>query len=167
MAARVAAEIARQLPSLPRAAIASRALEHARCMLVADIDAAIAVANAYAPEHLSLQIEAAARVSERIDNAGAVFVGAWSAETFGDYVCGPSHVLPTYGSARFASALTVADFCKDHHVVTLEPAGIQRLGPHVVALADAEGLTAHADSVRLRLDLIAASTSATSTERDA
>jgi histidinol dehydrogenase len=71
--------------------------------------------------------------------------------SIGDYLAGPSHVLPTYGSARFSSALTVGDFMKDHHVVTITEEGLRHLGPHVMALADQEGLAAHGDSVRLRM----------------
>jgi histidinol dehydrogenase len=120
--------------------------------LVDDPETALAVVDAIAPEHLELQCQDAAELAERVNNAGAIFCGPWSPASVGDYVAGPSHVLPTYGSARFASALTVADFVKDHHVITLDEAGLARLGPHVVALADREGLEAHARSVRLRLD---------------
>ncbi|HEX7134528.1 MAG TPA: histidinol dehydrogenase, partial [Iamia sp.] len=84
--------------------------------------------------------------------AGAVFVGPWSPASVGDYVAGPSHVLPTAGTARFGSALTVADFTKDIHVVTLDRDALAAVGPHVAALAEAEGLPAHADSVRRRLE---------------
>ncbi len=146
----------RLLADAPRAAdVRSTLAAGGYAVLVDDPGAALAVVNAIAPEHLELQCAGADEMAGRVDNAGAIFCGPWSPASVGDYVAGPSHVLPTYGSARFASALTVADFCKDHHVVTLEPAGIQRLGPHVVALADTEGLTAHADSVRLRLNLLA------------
>ncbi len=150
LAARVEAEIARQLPTLPRAAIASRALEHARCVLVADIAAAIAVANAYAPEHLSLQIEAAARASERIDNAGAVFVGPWSAETFGDYVCGPSHVLPTDGAARAWSGVGVEAFMKCLNLQTLDQSSAHAFTGAAARLARLEGLEAHARAAEIR-----------------
>jgi len=121
-------------------------------VLVDGPDAALAVVNAIAPEHLELQCEGAEALAERVDNAGAIFCGPCSPASVGDYVAGPSHVLPTYGSARFASALTVADFSKDHHVVRLDPSGLARLGPHVMALANAEGLAAHAASIQLRLD---------------
>jgi histidinol dehydrogenase len=113
---------------------------------------AIAVVNAIAPEHLELQCRNAEAMADSVDNAGAIFCGSYSPASLGDYVAGPSHVLPTFGSARFASALTVTDFVKDHHVVTVNERGISRLGPHVIALADQEGLEAHAQSVRLRLD---------------
>ncbi len=120
--------------------------------LVDDRVAALAVIDAIAPEHLELQIEDAEQLAASVRNAGAIFCGNFSPASVGDYVAGPSHVLPTYGSARFSSALTVGDFCKDHHVVTIDAEGIDELGPHVIALADREGLAAHSESVRLRLD---------------
>ncbi len=120
--------------------------------LVDDRAAALAVIDAIAPEHLELQIEGAEELAASVRNAGAIFCGNFSPASVGDYVAGPSHVLPTYGSARFSSALTVGDFCKDHHVVTIDPDGIDELGPHVIALADCEGLDAHSESVRMRLD---------------
>ncbi len=120
--------------------------------LVDDAAAAIAVVDAIAPEHLELQCRNAEAMADQVGNAGAIFCGNWSPASLGDYVAGPSHVLPTFGSARFASALTVADFVRDHHVVTTTREGLARLGPDVVALADQEGLTAHADSIRLRLE---------------
>ena len=152
----------RLLAAAPRAAdVRSTLAAGGYAVLVDGPEAALAVVNAIAPEHLELQCAGAAELAERVDNAGAIFCGPWSPASVGDYVAGPSHVLPTYGSARFASALTVADFCKDHHVVTLDPSGIQRLGPHVVALADTEGLDAHAQSIRLRLDRLATTSSTT------
>ncbi len=119
--------------------------------LVDDREAALAVIDKIAPEHLELQISDAEALGERVRNAGAIFCGNFAPASVGDYVAGPSHVLPTYGSARFSSALTVADFQKDHHLVTITAEGISEMGPHVVALADREGLAAHSESVRLRL----------------
>ena len=119
--------------------------------LVDDAEAAVAVIDAIAPEHLELQVEGAEELAGRVSNAGAIFCGNHAPASVGDYVAGPSHVLPTYGSARFSSALTVADFQKDHHVVTIDAEGLADLGPHVEALATREGLAAHAESVRLRL----------------
>ena len=84
-------------------------------------------------------------------HAGAIFCGPWTPASLGDYVAGPSHVLPTNGTARFASALTVRDFMKDLHVVTADRSALESVADHVVALADAEGLHAHAESIRLRL----------------
>ncbi len=120
--------------------------------LVDDRDAAIAVVDAIAPEHLELQISDPETLARRVRNAGAIFCGNYAPASVGDYVAGPSHVLPTYGSARFASALTVSDFQKDHHIVSIDAEGLAELGPHTQALATQEGLAAHADSVRLRLE---------------
>ncbi len=120
--------------------------------LVDNPDAALAVVDAIAPEHLELQCENADQLARRVNNAGAIFCGDLAPASIGDYLAGPSHVLPTYGSARFSSALTVSDFVKDHHIVTVEEQGLKTLGPHVVTLAACEGLDAHAASVQLRLD---------------
>ncbi|MCP3990267.1 MAG: histidinol dehydrogenase [Actinomycetia bacterium] len=119
--------------------------------LVDDEAAALAVVDAIAPEHLELQCRNAVSLANEVNNAGAIFCGSLSPASIGDYVAGPSHVLPTYGSARFSSALTVADFCKDHHVVAIDDEGLERLGPHAITMADQEGLAAHAESIRLRL----------------
>lgn len=118
--------------------------------LVDSPEAAMAVSNLIAPEHLELLVDDPRALLPLVRHAGAVFCGSWSPASFGDYLAGPSHVLPTDGTARFASALTVADFTKDVHVVTVSPEGLDTLGPHVIALAEAEGLDAHAESVRLR-----------------
>ena len=85
-----------------------------------------------------------------VHHAGAIFCGPWSPASVGDYVAGPSHVLPTFGSARFASALTVDDFQKHMHTVTLDEDALARVGPWVEAIAEAEGLAAHAESIRVR-----------------
>ena len=113
---------------------------------------AVQVANLIAPEHLELLCREPASLVGGIRHAGAVFCGPWAPASVGDYIAGPSHVLPTYGTARFSSALTVDDFLKHHHVITVaravfEPEG---LGDAVATLADAEGLDAHAESIRLR-----------------
>ncbi len=119
--------------------------------LVDDEAAALAVVDAIAPEHLELQVADAESLAARVNNAGAIFCGNLAPASLGDYIIGPSHVLPTYGSARFASALTVGDFMKDHHVVTVNTDGISNFGPHVITLAEAEGLDSHAESIRLRM----------------
>ena len=112
---------------------------------------AVAVSNAIAPEHLELQVAEPESLTALVRHAGAVFTGAWSPASVGDYVAGPSHVLPTFGSARFGEALTVADFTKHVHVVSLDERALRAVGPHVIALAEEEGLPAHAASIRLRL----------------
>ena len=111
---------------------------------------AMAVANFIAPEHLELQTADDDALLPLVRHAGAVFCGAYAPASLGDYVAGPSHVLPTHGTARFASALTVRDFMKDLHVVRVEQDGLEALGDAVEALAGAEGLDAHAASIRIR-----------------
>jgi len=122
-----------------------------RACLVDGPEAALAVANVIAPEHLELLFDGAGDYLELVQSAAAVFVGPWSPASLGDYVAGSNHVLPTNRSARFASALRVEDFRRHIHVVEAERAGLERLAPHVIALADTEGLPAHAESVRIRL----------------
>jgi len=122
-----------------------------RACLVDDLEAALAVANVIAPEHLELLFEGAADCLPLVESAGAVFLGPWSPASLGDYVAGPNHVLPTNRSARFASALRADDFRRHIHAVEADHAGLARLGPHAIALADVEGLAAHAESVRIRL----------------
>jgi histidinol dehydrogenase len=118
--------------------------------LVDGPEQAMAVANAIAPEHLELMTADPEALVPLVRHAGAVFTGAYAPASVGDYIAGPSHVLPTYGSARFAGALGVADFLKPVHVVSLDEPTLARLAPHVAAIAEAEGLAAHADSVRVR-----------------
>ncbi len=112
--------------------------------------AACAVANVVAPEHLELLVDDAVDLLDRITAAGAVFLGVNAPASVGDYLAGPNHVLPTNRTARFASALRVDDFCRHLHAVSLDATALGTLGPHVVTLAETEGLPAHADSVRLR-----------------
>jgi histidinol dehydrogenase len=112
---------------------------------------ALAVANEIAPEHLQLMTAAPEDLLPLVRNAGAVFCGPWAPASLGDYLAGPSHVLPTFGSARFGQALTVADFTKHMHVVDAEQPAIAALAPHLAALAEAEGLAAHAESARRRV----------------
>lgn len=121
-------------------------------VLVDGPDQALEVVNVIATEHLELMCAGADAMAAGVRSAGAVFCGPWAPASVGDYVAGPNHVLPTARTARFASALRVDDFCKHLHVVSLERAALARLAPHVVAMAEAEGLAAHADSVRIRCD---------------
>ncbi|MFP5322403.1 MAG: histidinol dehydrogenase [Acidimicrobiia bacterium] len=121
-------------------------------VLVDGPEAAVDVANVIAPEHLELQVADPEALLPRVKHAGAVFCGPWSPASVGDYAAGPNHVLPTYGSARFSGALRVDDFCKHVHVVTLDEGALRTLAPHVQAMAEAEGLAAHADSVRQRVE---------------
>jgi len=132
------------------AEIAGTLASSGHCVLVDDEQQALAVVDAIAPEHLQLMVAAPEALAERVHNAGAVFLGPWTPTSIGDYVAGPSHVLPTAGTARFAGALTVADFTKDVNLITADQDALRRLGPHVEALAVAEGLEAHAESIRVR-----------------
>jgi histidinol dehydrogenase len=118
--------------------------------LVDGPEEALAVANVVAPEHLELMVDDAADLLDLVQSAGAVFCGSASPASLGDYVAGPSHVLPTNRSARFASALSTRDFLRHIHVVEASAEGLETLGPHVVTLATAEGLTEHARSIELR-----------------
>ncbi|NMO04229.1 histidinol dehydrogenase [Gordonia sp. TBRC 11910] len=119
-------------------------------VLVDDLDAGIAVVDAYAAEHLEIQTRDAAAVAERITNAGAIFVGAYSPVSLGDYCAGSNHVLPTSGSARHASGLSVQTFLKGVHVIDYDEAALKDVAAAVITLADAEDLPAHGDAVKRR-----------------
>ena len=119
-------------------------------VLVDGPQSAAEVVNFIAPEHLQVMTEAPEAVIDQVKNAGAIFRGPLAPASIGDYVAGPSHVLPTNGTARFAGALGVRDFVKPMHEITVDTEGLAAVSPHVAAIADAEGLDAHAQSVRLR-----------------
>jgi histidinol dehydrogenase len=147
----VSAEVAAIAHASPRRADLEATLgANGYAVLVDGPADALAVANAIAPEHLELLCAGGEDLVALVRHAGAVFCGPWSPASLGDYVAGPSHVLPTNGSARFGQALTVADFVKHVHVVTASEDGVRAAAPAVIALAETEGLPAHADSVRWR-----------------
>jgi histidinol dehydrogenase len=139
-----------QVATLPRETIARAALSEARAVLVRSPGEAAEVANAYAPEHLSLQVEIPSSVVPLIEAAGTVFVGRFAAETFGDYVCGPSHVLPTDGAARTWSGVTTASFMTSFVVQEIGRDAAQHLAPAAARLARLEGLEAHARAADIR-----------------
>ena len=148
----VAAEVDRQLSMLARREIARESLKRFGAIFVAkNIDTAIDLANRIAPEHLELQINEPFEFLGRIRNAGAVFLGNYTPEPMGDYIAGPSHVLPTAGTARFASALSVDHFIKKTSVIYYSQAAFKREAADVIRLAKIEGLDAHARSVEVRL----------------
>lgn len=150
----VSEAVVRLTATAPRREEISATLERSgHCVLVDSPEAAMDVSNAVAPEHLELLCSEPEGLIPLVRNAGAVFCGPWSPASLGDYLAGPSHVLPTHGSARFSSALSVEDFLRNHHVITVSREGLEALGPPTIALAEAEGLDAHAESVRLRLEL--------------
>ncbi len=151
-AARVAAAVDRALPTLPRAAIAGASWRaHGATILVRDWDEAAALTNRLAPEHLQIMLAEPAAVFARIRHAGAVFLGRHTPEALGDYIAGPNHVLPTGRTARYASGLSVFDFLKRTTWMQAGDRAIAELAPAAIRLAEAEGLTAHADSLRARL----------------
>ena len=148
----VAVAVAEAIPALPRATIAGASWElHGATIVVRDWDEAVALVDRLAPEHLQLMMPEAEEVFARIRHAGAVFLGPSCPEAIGDYIAGPNHVLPTGRTARFASGLSVYDFLKRTTWVAAEAAGLRAVGPAAVALAEAEGLYAHAASISLRL----------------
>ena len=152
LAARVAAALAAQLATLPRRAIAERALAAFGAIVVTrSVAEAVEIANRLAPEHLELAVRDPGPVAAGVRHAGAVFLGQDAPEALGDYLAGPNHVLPTGGTARFASPLGVYDFVKRTSVIGAGPRTLATLGPPVVRLARLEGLDAHGRAVERRL----------------
>ncbi len=148
----IALRVSQQLSALPRSETAAASIERYGAVFVAkSMDAAVGLANRIAPEHLELHIKDPLPWLGRIENAGAVFIGDHSPEPVGDYFAGPNHVLPTAGTARFASALGVDDFLKKTSVIAYSRAAFDRDAPSIIRLAELEGLTAHAESVRIRV----------------
>ena len=149
----------------PRAAVLREALSHhGRIILVADVPTAVAIANAYAPEHLSVDVPDLETAVGAVRNAGSVFVGPWAPESAGDYATGANHVLPTGGLARGCGALAVETYGKFIQVQHISREGLAALRPTITALAGAEGLFAHRDAVEMRFSPEPASDSATPTE---
>ena len=148
----VARETERQLLALPRQAIARSALEaNGALVLTASIEEAVRVANLLAPEHLELLVADPESLLPQVRNAGAVFLGRFTPEVIGDYVAGPNHVLPTAGTARFASALSTEDFVKRLSVIQYSAEGLREAGPHVAELSRVEGLHGHGAAAAMRL----------------
>lgn len=151
-AGEVAAEVERQLPLLPRKTIARASWDKYGAVIVADtLDEAIEFSNRIAPEHLELAVRDPFAILPKIVNAGAIFMGHWTPEAAGDYLAGPNHTLPTGGTARFFSPLSVDDFVKKSSIVYFSEKGLQRLGSDIVRIAGMEGLEAHGRSVSIRL----------------
>lgn len=141
----------RQLDNLSRRNIAAVAIGHSRFILAADLGEAVEISNHYAPEHLIVHVDNARDLLPGIRNAGSVFLGPWSPESVGDYCSGTNHVLPTYGTARSYSGLGVDQFLRHMTVQELSRAGLAGISSAVVELARLEGLDAHAEAVRCRL----------------
>ncbi|HUC19643.1 MAG TPA: histidinol dehydrogenase [Acetobacteraceae bacterium] len=148
----VEAAVEQALTTLPRANIAGASWQtHGAVIVTRTWDEAAGLVNRLAPEHVQLMLAEPGPVFDRIRHAGAVFLGRWTPEALGDYVAGPNHVLPTSRTARFSSGLSVLDFLKRTSFVAADSASLRRIGPAAVTLAEAEGLSAHARSVALRL----------------
>lgn len=152
LAAAVQSELQKQLSTLDTAEIASAALERWGIIVIAeDLDQAVELANIFAPEHLELLVENPWELVGKIKHAGAIFLGRYAAEPIGDYIAGPNHILPTNGTARFASPLTTNDFVKKSSIIYYSEAGLKKFGPQAVEIAYREGLTAHGNAIRIRL----------------
>lgn len=139
-----------QLAQLPRAETAEKALSHSRIILAQDLTQCVEISNDYAPEHLIVQVKEARALLPQLDNAGSIFLGAYSPESMGDYASGTNHVLPTYGYSKTSSSLGLADFSKRMTVQELTPQGFLDLAQTVELMAEAEQLQAHKNAVTLR-----------------
>jgi histidinol dehydrogenase len=143
-------QVAAMAGKAPRKEIIGQALNNSGYVIVSDLNEAIAVSDAIAPEHLSIQVADPLAVVTRVRNAGAIFVGRYSAVACGDYAVGTNHVLPTAGYAATYSGLDVQHFCKTSSVEIIDREGLETIGDIVETIAEAEGLFAHAESVRIR-----------------
>jgi histidinol dehydrogenase len=155
LAAQVESEVRRQAPGLSRQRILESSVGEIRLLIVDSLDAALRIANEYAPEHLLLEVREPRTWLAKVQCAGAVFLGSWSPESMGDYCSGPNHTLPTYGYARAHSGLSVDDFQKRITVQELSPSGLRGLADTARILARLEGLDAHAAAVDIRIAALA------------
>ena len=152
----VGSEVTRMIAEQPRGEVAQAALDRqGRVVLVDSLEEAVDLVNRIAPEHLCLLLDDPWSWVDKIKHAGGLFLGEYSPEVMGDYIAGPSHVMPTGGTARFGSALSVHHFLRTMPVVGLSPSEFQKLGKAAVHIADAEGLSGHASAVQIRLDSLA------------
>jgi len=150
----VAAEVERQVATLPRSETALKALAQSRLIAVDSLAQAVEVSNRYAPEHLIIQTVEPRLLLDGIESAGSIFLGPWTPESVGDYCSGSNHVLPTYGHARSYSGVSVASFVKQISVQEVSADGLRAIGPCTVTLATAEQLEAHRRAVSMRLDVL-------------
>ena len=153
LAERVREEIIRQTALLPRRDIVTRSLtDYSAIVITKDLAQAVQMANKFAPEHLELMVKEPFNLLCQITNAGAVFLGAYSPEPVGDYWAGPNHVLPTGGTARFYSPLSVDTFMKKSSIISYTREALEQAGGHIINMAVKEGLDAHANAIRIRLE---------------
>jgi histidinol dehydrogenase len=141
----------KQLNDLPKKNIALKSLKKYGLAIYTSSKKIVEIINTIAPEHLELFIKNDTKIREKISNAGSIFIGKFSPEAMGDYIAGPNHVLPTSGTAKFSSGLSVNDFLKRHSLIKISKTGIERLGPSVINLAQHENLEGHANSIKIRL----------------
>jgi histidinol dehydrogenase len=142
----------KQLNDLPKKNIALRSLKkYGLAIYTSSKKKIVEIINTIAPEHLELFIKNDTKIREKINNAGSIFIGKFSPEAMGDYIAGPNHVLPTSGTAKFSSGLSVNDFLKRQSLIKISKTGIERLGPSVINLAQHENLEGHANSIKIRL----------------
>ena len=141
-----------QLSLLPKKKIANQSIKNFGLAIYAKSLSKISnVVNLIAPEHLEINLKNSKNIIKKIKNAGSIFIGKFSPEAIGDYIAGPNHVLPTSGSAKFSSGLSVSDFLKRYSLIKITKSGIERLGPSVINLAQHENLDGHANSIKIRL----------------
>ena len=153
-ARRVILELEKQVMHLSRQKILAESVKHIRAIVTKDLNQAVEVSNQYAPEHLIIQTENAESLVDKVTAAGSIFVGAWAPEALGDYVTGSNHVLPTYGYAKNVSGLSTVDFMNTISVQEVSQVGIRNIGSLAIDLAEIEGLDAHRNAVKYRLDAI-------------
>ncbi len=144
-------ELDKQLALLPRADIAKKALANSSLILTESLSQSVSISNQYAPEHLIIQTNEPEKLLSKLKNAASIFVGAYTPESAGDYASGTNHVLPTYGYSKTLSSLNLDDFTRRYTVQTVTKEGMRKIGPAILALAEAEGLEAHRNAVALRL----------------
>jgi histidinol dehydrogenase len=151
MIEKVGQAVETQLNLLPRKSIAQQALDNSKSILVSNMDEAMLISNQYAPEHLIIAADQAEALAAQVINAGSVFLGHYTPESAGDYASGTNHTLPTNGHARAYSGVSVDSFVKKVTFQQITKEGIQQVGPTVIAMAEAEGLDAHANAVKIRI----------------
>ena len=148
----IGGELSQQLSDHPRREICEESLSKWGLVVVCDdLEQCAELSDRFAPEHLELLVDRPEALAERIQNAGAIFIGGWTPEAVGDYLAGPNHTLPTCGSARFSGALSVETFMRHTSMISFNKTALDATGSAVVELANSEGLHSHAESVRRRL----------------
>jgi histidinol dehydrogenase len=148
---KVPEEIKRQLSNLPRKDIAEKALNNSKAIVLSKMDEVIELVNEYAAEHLIISCDDADIIAEKITNAGSVFIGNYSPESVGDYASGTNHTLPTNGFAKMYSGVSIDSYVKKITCQKLSQAGLNKIASTVIAMAEAEGLDAHANAVKVRI----------------